>query len=110
MEKIKQQILNRTLHKKEMQFFTTKSEDTKERKDLVEDIVRLIILGAIPTSYNLYGEVIRTLEKLESDLIFSLEGYRDEFFRYLNSILDGESKEIRNNSYNALINAISWVS
>ena len=110
MEKIKQQILNRTLHKKEMQFFTTKSEDTKERKDLVEDIVRLIILGAIPTDYNMYGEVIRTLEKIESDLIFSLEGYRDEFFRYLNSILDGESKEIRNNFYNALINAISWVS
>ena len=110
MEKIKQQILNRTLHKKEMQFFTTKSEDTKERKDLVEDIVRLIILGAIPTNYNMYGEVIRTLEKLESDLTFSLEGYRDEFFRYLHSILDGESKEIRNNFYNALINAISWVS
>ena len=110
MEKIKQQILNRTLHKKEMQFFTTKSGDIEERKDLVEDMVRLIVLGAIPTNYNMYGEVIRTLKELEESLIFSLEGYRDEVFRYLNSILDGESTEIRNNFYNALINAISWVS
>ena len=108
MEKIKQQILNRTLHKKEMQFFTTKREDTKERKDLVEDIVRLIILGAIPTDYNMYGEVIRTLEKWESDRIFSLEGYRDEFFRYLNSILDGDSQIIRDNNYVGLLATLAW--
>lgn len=73
-------------------------------------MVRLIILGAIPTDYNVYGEVIRTLEKLESDLIFSLEGYKDEFFRYLNSILDGESKEIMYSYYCALLTTISWVS
>jgi len=108
MEKIKQQILNRTLHKKEMQFFNTDAENTKERKDLVEDMVRLVILGAIPTNYNVYGEVIRTLEELEKSLVFSLEGYRDEFFRYLNSILDGDSQITRDNNYTGLLTTLAW--
>ena len=100
-----QQILNQMLYREEQALFLEEDTNSVKAARTVCNMADLIVLGAIPSDYNIYGTFIRIAEKMCTLGLspFNKGISKDNFMRYLNSILDGDSKEIRNNSYKVLV-------
>ena len=104
MTESKQKILNRLLYREEQALFLEEDDNSVKVTRAICNMADLITLGAIPTDYNIYGRFICIAEKMCTLGLSPFENNsKDTFLRYLNSILDGDSKEIRNTSYKVLV-------
>lgn len=101
---IKQKILNDILRQEEKILFLA-DEDNKAW-NTVGNMIELITLGAIPTDYNIYGRVIRISEEMHKSGMTPYMYARDSFLLYLNSILGGDTKDVRDSYYNILMHNI----
>jgi hypothetical protein len=100
IENIKQRLLNQTLKQEEQNLFYL--EESKSPYPIVSNIANLLMLGAKPVDYNIYGLVIRTMVKMNNEGLFHYSQSIDSLLLYLNSILDGDSKDVQHSFFNIL--------
>ena len=105
--KKQQKILNTLLKFKEQDLFCIDCDKENNKSyDIVADIVSLIVAGAKPTDYNIYGQVWRIAEEMEKIGMSPFFHAKDSINSYIMSILDGSSKIIQENFYKAMLGKI----
>lgn len=111
---LEQKLLNRMLQGYEELFLFPKlseipmadSINKMSEYFILQSITDLIILGAVPSNHDAYGEVIKILDEggyLEQGMCY---GAGTEFLIYLNTILDNEPPYVQTKHYAELLNKL----
>ena len=107
MNEKQQRILNTLLKFKEQDLFCTDcDEEGNESYSIVADIISLIVAGAKPTDYNIYGQVWRIAEEMEEVGMSPFFHAKDSVNSYIMSILDGSSKTLQDNFYKVMLEKV----
>ena len=107
MYKEQQKILNTLLKFKEQDLFCTDCDKENNKSyDIVANIISLIVAGARPTDYNIYGQVWRIAEEMEEVGMSPFFHAKDSINSYIMSILDGSSKIIQENFYKVMLGEV----
>ena len=102
-----QKILNSLLKFKEQDLFCLDTnEENNNSYNIVGDIINLLVLGARPTDYNIYGQVWRIAEEMEGAGMSPFFHAKSTINAYVSSILDGSSMDIQENLYIAMLGEI----
>lgn len=102
-----QKILNTLLKFKEQDLFCTDlDEEGNESYNIVADIISLIVAGAKPTDYNIYGQVWRIAEEMEEVGMSPFFHAKDSINSYVSSILDGSPKTIQENFFKVMLGKV----
>ena len=105
--KKQQKILNTLLKFKEQDLFCMDCDkENNESYNVVADIISLIVAGAKPTDYNIYGQVWRIAEEMEGVGMSPFFHAKDSIDSYVTSILDGSSKTIQENFYKVMLGEV----
>jgi hypothetical protein len=107
MEEKQQKVLNTLLKFKERDLFCTDcNKENNESYSIVADIISLLVAGARPTDYNIYGQVWRIAEEMEGANMSPFFHAKNSINTYVMSILDGSSKVIQENLYKVMLGEV----
>lgn len=107
MTDLQQKILNDMLRRQEKALFLQDVDNNKETYNIVGNIMELLLAGAKPSDYNIYGRILKVAIEMHENLMSPFFEAKDYFIFYIRSIIEGESKKLIDINYKNLINEVS---